>query len=821
MISIRNQVAVTAVRGQPQKVGGIMLQYQNIISGMTLEQKALMMSGQDTWRTKDFKEHGIPAMFLSDGPHGLRKQAGAGDHLGLNASLPATCFPTAATMANSWDVELGEQLGRCLGEEAADLGVNVVLGPGLNMKRSPLCGRNFEYFSEDPYLAGKMAAAYIRGIQSQGIAACPKHFAANSQEERRMAMDAVVDERTFRELYTTGFEIAVKEGGAKAIMTAYNEINGVYANESEHLLGDILYGEWAYEGMVVSDWGGSNDHVEGVRQGSHLEMPSTGKMGAKQIVRAVEEGRLDEALLDQRVDELLRIVFATHDATEQNKGHKFDIEAHHAFARKAAAESIVLLKNERHILPLNTTDRVAVIGDFGKTPRYQGAGSSLVNPTKEVESICDMIHYYDINYLDYARGYVRNKPANAKLQQEAVALAKEADVVLLCVGLDEISESEGLDRVHMEMPKAQVELIEAVAAVNPHVVVLMSAGSSVTMPWEKDVAAIVHGYLGGQAGASAMLDVLTGKVCPSGKLSETYAFSLSDVPSTPYYPSPERSSEYREGLYMGYRYFDTRNVAVAYPFGFGLSYTTFSYSNLSVDEEGAHFTVSNTGEVDGAEVAQMYIGHNRSQLFGPKKELKGFVKVFLKAGESRQVTIPFDDKSFRYYNVATDQWEIEGGTYQVYIGASVADIRLREEIERQGSGAPIPYTAKQLPSYYSGDVSAVSDEEYQMLYGRPLPPAKWDTTGKLGVNDAICQMYYAKSLLARFICWILRSIKKASEKKGTPNLNILFIYNMPFRGLSKMTGGAMNEGMIDGLVEIVNGRGLIGLGHLIAAIFKG
>ena len=798
-----------------------MLHYQEIISKMTLEQKASMMSGQDTWRTKDYKEYGIPAMFLSDGPHGLRKQAGAGDHLGLNASLPATCFPTAATMANSWDENLGEQLGECLGEEAAALGVNMVLGPGLNMKRSPLCGRNFEYFAEDPYLAGKMAAAYIRGIQSKGVAACPKHFAANSQEERRMAMDSVVDERTFRELYTTGFEIAVKEGKAKGIMTAYNQINGTYANESEHLLGDILYDEWKYDGMVVSDWGGSNDHVEGVRQGSHLEMPSTGKMGTKQLIRAVEEGRLDEAILDQRVDELLRVVFDTHTATAEHEGKGFDVKKHHDFARKAAAQSIVLLKNEHHILPLSSEKTVAVIGDFAKTPRYQGAGSSLVNPTKEAENMLDLMASYPVSYLDYARGYVRNKKADEKLMMEAVELAKKADVVLLCVGLDEISESEGLDRTHMRMPQAQVALIERVAAVNKNVVVVMSAGSSVEMPWADQVAAIVHGYLGGQAGASAMLDVLTGAVCPSGKLNETYAYALEDVASTSYYPAIERSSEYREALYMGYRYFDTVEKKVRFPFGYGLSYTTFTYRDLSVDANGVTFTITNIGECDGAEIAQMYVGHDRSALFGPKKELKGFVKVFLKKGESKRVTIAFDDKTFRYFNVKTNTWEVEGGEYQIYVGANATDIRLQGQVQKESSGAELPYDMQKLPSYGSGNVKAVSDEEYRYLYGRELPPAKWDTSGKLDKNDAICQMYYAKSYLARFICFILRSIKKTSEKKGKPNLNILFIYNMPFRGLSKMTGGAMNEGMIDGLVEMVNGRGFIGLGHFIAAIFKG
>lgn len=798
-----------------------MLKYEKIISAMTLEQKASMMTGQDTWRTKDYEKLGIPAMFLSDGPHGLRKQAGAGDHLGLNASLPATCFPTAATMANSWDVSLGEELGECLGEEAAHLGVHMVLGPGLNMKRSPLCGRNFEYFSEDPYLAGKMAAAYIRGIQSKGVAACPKHFAVNSQEERRMAMDAVVDERTLREIYTTGFEIAVKEGKAKGIMTAYNQVNGVYANENSHLLGDILYGEWNYDGMVVSDWGGSNDHVEGVRQGSHLEMPSTGKMGMRQIRDAVRQGRLDEKLLDQRVDELLQVIFDTKDAVEKGKNHPFDVKEHHEMAHRAAAESIVLLKNRDGILPLAEGTKVALIGDFAETPRYQGAGSSLVNPSRSPESILSEIESYPLSVVGFASGYHRNKKTDSKCVEEAVALAKKADVVLLCVGLDEISESEGLDRVHMKMPKAQEELVEAVASVNPNTVILLSAGSVIEMPWEEKAAAILHGYLGGQAGASAMLDVLCGKICPSGKLNETYPMVLEDTASMLYYPAKERSSEYREGLYIGYRYFDTKGIPVRYPFGFGLSYTTFAYQNLEITEEGVSFTIANTGSCDGAEVAQLYVGHDRKVIFGPKKELKGFVKVFLKQGERKKVCIPFDDKTFRYYNVRTQNWETEGGCYQIYIGASVTDVRLRGETMRASTDAPVPFDPKRIPSYVSGNVTKVTEEEFTYLYGKKLPQAAWDVTGKLGVNDAICQMYYAKSYLARFICFILRKIKETSEKKGTPNLNILFIYNMPFRGLSKMTGGAINEGMTEALVEIVNGRGLVGAAHFIAAIFRG
>ena len=501
------------------------LKYEKIIKQMTLEEKARMMSGKNTWETVDFPGYGIPSMCLSDGPHGLRRQAGAGDHLGLNASLPATCFPTAASVANSWDEQLGEEIGTALAEEAVTMGVNVILGPGLNIKRSPLCGRNFEYFSEDPYHAGKMAASYIRGIQSQGIAACPKHFAANSQELRRMANDSVVDERTFRELYTTGFEIAVKEGKAKSIMSSYNEVTGVYANENSHMLQEILVDEWNFGGFVVSDWGGSNDHALGVKNGSHLEMPGTGNSGVHDIVQAVKNGVLTEEVLDQRLDELLNIIFETHQATEKKKGTSFDIEAHHELARKAAQESIVLLKNEDNILPLQPGTKVAVIGDFAQTPRYQGAGSSLVNPAKQPESILGEIGNSGLEMVAFEQGYRRNKKGNAKLIERAKEAAKKAEVVLIFAGLDEISESEGLDRTHMNMPQAQNMLIDEISTVNPNVIVVLSTGSAVEMPWYSYVRGIVHGYLGGQAGASAMLNVLTGKVCPSGTRAERFCQS--------------------------------------------------------------------------------------------------------------------------------------------------------------------------------------------------------------------------------------------------------------------------------------------------------
>lgn len=794
------------------------LKYESIISKMTLEEKALMMSGKNTWQTVDFEKYGIPSMTMSDGPHGLRRQAGAGDHLGLNASLSATCFPTAATVANSWDEELGEEIGVALAEEAATMDVNVILGPGLNIKRSPLCGRNFEYFSEDPYHAGKMAAAYVRGMQSQGGSACPKHFAVNSQELRRMANDSVVDERTFREIYTTGFEIAVKEGKAKAIMSAYNEINGVYANENSHLLQEILVDEWGFDGCVISDWGGSNDHALGVQNGSHLEMPGTGKSGMRDIVKAVQAGTLKEEVLDQRLDELLSLIFATHGTTEKAKGTTFDVETHHKLARKAAEESIVLLKNQDNILPLKPGTKVAVIGDFARKPRYQGAGSSLVNPAKEPEAILDMIGEYDIVMVSYEQGYVRNRPPKMDLLRKAKEAAKGADVVLFFGGLDEISESEGLDRTHMMMPEAQGMLIDELSTVNENLVVVLSAGSAIEMPWHQYVKGIVHGYLGGQAGASAMLNVLTGKVNPSGRLNETYPIHYEDTPCYHYYPGKERSSEFREALYVGYRYYTTIDKKVRYPFGYGLSYTKFRYYNLKVNEQGVTFGIENTGDVAGAEVAQLYIGKKSDTVFRPVRELKGFKRVVLAPGEETEVTIPFDDKTFRFFDTRTNTWEIESGEYQIMIGTDAETMQLQAPMQVNGTVAEGPYRRDKMPEYFSGKVKVVGDEAFEQLYGRPIPDGSW--SGEIGMNDAVCQLYYGKGIIGKIFYGVLRLMLKISEWQGKPNLNVLFNYNMPLRGYAKMTGGFVTMEMARALTEMANGHRIKGTAHLIRATIR-
>lgn len=797
------------------------MKHQELINKMTLEEKAAFLSGKGEWQTWNFDRLGIPSMYCSDGPHGIRKQAGAGDHLGLNPSLPATCFPTAATVANSWDPELGEEIGRALGEEAEVQDVHVVLGPGLNIKRSPLCGRNFEYFSEDPYLAGKMAAGYVRGIQSKGRYACPKHFAVNSQELRRMAMNAVVDERTLREIYLTGFEIAIKEGGAHALMTSYNQVNGTYSNENTHLLKDILRDEWGYDGIVITDWGGSNDHVKGVAAGSDLEMPTPGMDSARQIVKAVQEGRLSEQEVDQCVDRLLTAVLSLTDGGDGKAGGRktsdFDKEAHHALARKAASQSAVLLKNKDNILPLKPGASVALIGDFAFEPRYQGAGSSMVNVTK-LDKMSELIRDYDLNLAGMAKGYVRTGEPDAVMEKEALDLAQAADIVLYCFGLDELSESEGVDRTHMRIPQNQISLLESLARVNENIVGILSAGSAVEMPWQTSLKALLHGYLYGQAGAGAMLDILTGKINPSGRLNETCPVRYEDTPAFKYFPGEERNSEYREALYVGYRYYDTAKVRVLYPFGFGLSYTTFEYSNLAVDGTGAEFDLTNTGDMDGAEVAQLYIGMKEAKVFRPDKELKGFQKVFLKAGESRHVRIPFDDRTFRYWNVRTDRWEVEKGTYTIMIGASCLDIRLTAETDVEGTTETYPYYTNRMPSYYSGLVSQVEDSEFRELLGYPIPSGKW--SGDLTVNDAICQMYYAKSPIARFAYNKMTKIKKKSEDAGKPDLNILFIYNMPFRAIAKMTGGMVSMEMVDGIVTMVNGHFFRGLGHMIGGFFR-
>ena len=790
------------------------MKHTDIIKSLRLEQKCALLSGGTVFTTRALPGKGIPAITLSDGPNGVRKQAGAADHLGLNPSVPATCFPTSATVANSWDPALGEAVGAAMGEEAAAQGVSVLLGPGLNIKRSPLCGRNFEYFSEDPYLAGKMAAAYVRGIQKNGIAACPKHFAVNSQELRRMASDSIVDERTLREIYLTGFEMVVKEAQPKTIMSAYNLINGTYANENAHLLMDILRRDWGFDGAVVTDWGGSNDHALGVKNGSTLEMPAPGGDAVRELMKAVQTGKITEADVDARLEELLELVFTTKAAVDAAPG-KFDADAHHALARRAAAQSIVLLKNETGLLPLAKGEKVAVIGDFAQTPRYQGAGSSAVNSIK-VDSFLDCLAESGLNSVGYAKGFDRQGKPDEALKAEAVLLAKNADVVLLCMGLDEIRESEGIDRADMKLAENQLELLAAVAAANPNVVVLLSAGSSLESDWVKDCKALVYGCLGGQAGAGALVEVLTGAQNPCGKLAETWARSYADTPARENFGGDGPTVEYREGLYVGYRYYDTAGVPTAFPFGYGLSYTSFAYSDLKADETGVTLTVTNTGSCAGAEVVQLYVAKPDAKVFRPVKELKGFTKVQLEAGESKTVTIPLDDKAFRYWNVKTDRWEVEGGSYQLLVGASNADIHLTAAVTVAGTGAPDPYAGKNLEHYRTAQVQNVPDAEFEALLGHAIPENKV----RIDRNMTLGEMGHGRSPIGWLAAAVLGTLLRRSIKKGKPDLNILFQYNMPLRALAKMTNGAISMGMVDGIVMELQGFWIIGLVRVIVEAVK-
>ena len=783
-----------------------------LVQQMSLKEKCAVLSGRDVWHTRPIERLRISSITLSDGPSGLRKQAAEGDHLGLNESTKATNIPSAATIANSWSPEAAEAMGAVVGADAAAQDVQVLLGPGLNTKRSPLCGRSFEYYSEDPYLTGKLAAAFIRGVQSKGVSACAKHFAVNSQELQRMASDSVLDERTLRELYLTNFEIAIQEGKPRALMTSYNKVNGSYANENSQLY-DILRREWGFDGMVVTDWGGSNDFTEGVRAGMNLEMPAAGDDSPCQLLQAVKDGKISEEIIDRRVEELLTLVL-----TEKPKASPVDEKAQHEAVRKAAEQCIVLLKNDRNILPLQHSAKVAVIGDFAAHPRYQGAGSSMVNAWKADDTLELMTDYFP-NAVGFSQGFERLDKRNDELAAQAVELAKGADCVLLYLGLPEGFETEGLDRAHMRLPDNQVALLNRLAEVNEHIVVVLSCGSAVEMPWIDNCQALVYGCLGGEAAAGAMLRVLSGEVNPGGKLAETFPVAYADLPVSHYYPGKEYTSEYREGLYVGYRYFVTAKKPVRFPFGFGMNYTQFRYENLTVEPDGVSFDLTNCGACGGDEIVQLYVSLPGAKVFRPARELKGFRRVSLKAGETQRVKILFDDYTFRYFNVRTHQWEVEGGSYDILIGASSEDIRLKGARTVSGTDAPDPYEGKNVDCYRSCELQAVPDVAFEALLGHPIPQKNWDRSKPLEMNDAIAQMEYARNHIARFAArFMKKKIQKAVEA-GKPDLNMLFIYNMPFRGMAKMMNGMVSMDMAKDILFIVNGHFFRGVGRLIHHFF--
>ena len=714
-------------------------QARRLVSRMSLTEKAELCSGSGLWHTKANERLGLPAIMLTDGPHGLRKQLSGDDSGGIGQSVPATCFPTAAALASTWDVDLLREVGAALGRECAANDVAVLLGPGVNVKRHPLAGRNFEYFSEDPLLSGELAAAMIDGIQAQGVGACVKHFAANDQETRRTVVDVVADERTLREVHLRGFEIAIRKAAPWMVMGAYNRIGGTYCCEHDWLLDKVLRQEWGFDGAVVTDWGATNDRVRAVKAGLDLEMPGSEGVNDRRIVEAVQAGTLDEATLDRCVARIVELVLK---GAERSNAPKVDATAHHALARRAAAAGTVLLKNDDALLPLERASRIAVIGAFAKEPRYQGTGSSRVTPTR-LDCALDAIEAIVDGTCTYAPGYdapyARKDPHQI---DEAVQAAREADVAVVFAGLPAVAESEGFDRANLALPEQHDRLIGAVCAANDNTVVVLAGGAPVQMPWVDAPKAIVECYLGGQAGGSAAADVLFGNCNPSGKLAETFAVCQADIGADKWFPGSGRQVQYREGLYVGYRYFDTFRQRVLFPFGHGLSYTEFRYGDLDVivgaDRLGARvsFTLTNVGALSGAEVAQIYVHKPSPAVHRPEQELRAFRKVELASGERTQLTIPLDESAFAHFDPAQGAWIVEPGEYEIRIGSSSRDIRLRQRIDVGRAQQP---STSGPASQNAGDVAAagkianpaagrselaVDDNTFATALGRPIPPVE-------------------------------------------------------------------------------------------------
>lgn len=788
------------------------MKHQNIISRLSLEEKAGLCSGFDFWHLESVERLGIPSIMVSDGPHGLRKQQGKGDHLGLNESVKSTCFPTAVTMASSWDRSLVRRMGEALGEEALSERVSVVLGPGTNIKRSPLCGRNFEYFSEDPYLAGEMAAAYINGVQSKGVGTSLKHFAVNNQETRRDISDSVVDERTLREIYLAPFERAVREAQPWTVMAAYNLLNGVYCAENKRLLDDILRKEWGFKGIVVTDWGAENDRIEGIKAGQNLEMPACDGINDAKLVQAVRSGALEESVLDESVDAILDLIYRAAKTLEENHG-PYDRAAHHALAREIARESMVLLKNEDNILPVSAGEKIAVIGAMARSPRYQGAGSSKINPT-QVDNAFDCLLEAGLN-ATYSPGYYKSTDETDEgLIELACRTASKADKVLLFAGLTEAYESEGYDRTHMRLPENQNELIRAVVRANPNTAVILAGGSPVEMPWADDVKGILNSYLGGQAGGAAVADLLIGKVNPSGKLAETYPMQLEDTPCYGNYPGEGRTALYREGIYVGYRYYDKVQKEVRFPFGFGLSYTNFKYSALKlssreIDDEKelkVTFKIKNVGDVDGAEIAQVYVSDAQSTAYKALQELKGFEKVFLRVGEEKQVTVTLDRRAFAYYDADLNDWNVEDGVYHIFVAASSRDVRLKGSVKvHPAHPVEIRDRAEELPSYYSGDVQNVIDAEFEKLIGRPIPPKALPEGTVFDINSTLADADNTR--WGRKINQVIAAVAPripAEGLVGSSDMLESIVKEMPVRKMMMMTSGLVNEEMCSDILQILN-----------------
>ena len=755
---------------------------------------------------------------VTDGPHGLRRQLGDPTKVGLTDTAPATCFPTASLLAATWDRDLIYQVGAALGEECRQEKVGVILGPGMNIKRSPLCGRNFEYFSEDPYLTGEIAKSHINGIQGQGIGASIKHFAVNNQETRRMTTDSIVDERALREIYLTGYEIAVRGAQPWTVMCSYNRVNGTYASDNQYLMTDILRDEWGHTGLVVTDWNAMNERITALNAGVDLEMPGPAKANTEKIIASVRSGALEEAVLDRAVERILTLIFKAQETLSTE--YTCDKEAHHALARRVAGEGIVLLKNDGNLLPLQPNTRIALIGRFAKYPRYQGAGSSQMNPTRLDNLYDELSKLAGEACLTYAAGYTETGDApNETLIQEALGVAQQADVVVICAGLTDLYEIEGLDRRHMNLPAGHDALIHRLAAAHKKVVVVLSNGAPVEMPWLKDVPAILEGYLGGQSGAGAIADILTGQVNPSGKLAETFPIRLTDTPAQPF-PGGPVTVEYRESIYVGYRYYDTAQMDVLFPFGHGLSYTTFAYRDLAITQSGdqvsVKFKVKNTGNVAGKEIAQLYVRDVQSTIFRPDKELKGFTKVELRPGEETEITIMLDPRAFAFYDVPSRDWVVEAGDFEILIGASSRDIRLAATLSMPAHGVASPLNKEKLAAYYNVSAGChFSQSDFEALLGRPLPPNVKPQKGSYTMTTPLGDT--VDSFIGRQLYNMIKTLAaKTVTDTGNPVLGLIIgvsIQEMPLRGF----GDALGRSRVEALLHIANGHFFRGLRAMIGS----
>ena len=771
---------------------------------MTLEEKIAFCTGADFWHTMALPEYEVPQLMMCDGPHGLRCQKGEADMIGVNQSLPATCFPAEVTAGAAWNEELYAAEGEAIGREALAEGVQLILGPGCNIKRNPLCGRNFEYISEDPYVAGKMAAAFIRGQQSTGASSSLKHFALNSQEYKRLNSDSQVDERTLREIYLTAFEIAVKEGKPDTVMCAYNKINGVHCSDNKHLLTDILRTDWGFDGMVVTDWGALNDRIEGFRAGCDLNMPGGSHFMEREARKAVENGTLDEKDIDHSVERILRL--AEKGVRSGKQIQSVDMEKHHELALEIARQGAVLLKNEDHLLPLAMDDCV-LIGYMAEHMRYQGTGSSHINPTRQV-NLTDVMPN---------AAYMACCDADGNVTEEALKEAAEAagkhDVAIVVAGLPDIYESEAIDRAHMKLPKGHEEMIEVVVAANPNTVVVLLGGSAMEIPWADHVKAILYMGLAGQAAGQAVCDLLTGKAVPCGKLTETWPLSYEDVISCETFGV--RNPEYREGIYVGYRYYDKAQKAVRFPFGHGLSYTEFTYSDMEIRDDQVFVTITNTGSRKGAEVVQLYMAPPKSGIFRPEKELKGFERVKLEPGESKRVSFTMNERSFAVWQ---DGWVIPQGLYTVMIGASSRDIRLSQVIEVTGVQLEIPKWQK--GSWYEKPVGLPTREQWEQLMGYPVPEIPEPKKGQFTLDNSCLEMKDS-SLIMKIQYKVTENIiaKGYGGKKDLSDpayrMTLTCAVDCPLRASVINSGGSMNDSLANGLLLMANGHYLKGIAAML------